>query len=219
MDSSLLKLDEVSKSFGDKLIFNNISLTLEKSKSVCIKAPSGKGKSTLLSLAGLLLQPSDGKIFFDGVDTTNLYDEDLSKIRRDRIGFLFQHTQLAGTLRACDNVSLAANFASKNEIDFSKGEIENRRKALLERFDLGSYYYYFPHQLSIGQKRRIACARALFMEPELIIADEPTNDLDEANRQIMIQALFERVQSGNSALLYATHDEDLAMMADEIIEL
>ena len=219
MGDKILQFEKVSKSYDENLIFEDISFDLEIGKSLCIKAPSGKGKSTLLSIAGLLLQPSYGQVIFDGTDTTKLMDKDMSKIRCTDIGFLFQHTQLAGALRAHENVSLSANFADKSSRGLSRSEIDERKKELLDRFGLMERYYYFPSQLSIGQKRRIACARALFMNPELIIADEPTNDLDEENKKILVDALFEPVVSGSSALLFATHDEELARKADSIIEL
>ncbi len=217
MSEEILRLERVSKNYDDRTIFSDISFTLKKGSSLCIKAPSGKGKSTLLSIAGLLLQPSEGRIYFDGQDVSTLSDEERSAIRNKRIGFLFQHTQLAGTLRAGENVSLAANFIKDKSM--KSADVEKRRKELMKKFGLEDRYFYFPHQLSIGQKRRVACGRALFMNPDLIIADEPTNDLDEENKMILVDALFERVKTGECAMLFATHDSYMAELADDIIEL
>lgn len=217
MNEPILKLANVSKKY-DEQVLQDISFDLEKGKSICIMAPSGKGKSTLLSIAGLLLAPTGGEIFINGVETSVLSDNEKSKLRSETIGFLFQHTQLCGALRAHDNISMPS-FFNKKESRLSKQEINKQVDEMLTRFSLMERKYYFPNQLSIGQKRRIACARALFLQPELIIADEPTNDLDEANKKTVIDALFEPVKAGKSALLFATHDEEVANMADEIINL
>ncbi len=217
MSDTILKFKNVSKSY-DEQILNNVNFTLEIGKSICVMAPSGKGKSTLLSIAGLLLAPSEGEVFVCGNETTQLSDEEKSRLRSEKIGFLFQHTQLCGELRANENIALPSFFGKSNS-NFSKLEVDKKIDEQLKRFGLEERKYYYPNQLSIGQKRRIACARALFLDPELIIADEPTNDLDEKNKKIVIDALFEQVKNGKSALIYATHDESVAKLADEIINL
>lgn len=217
MSDTILKFKNVSKSY-DEQILNNVNFTLEIGKSICVMAPSGKGKSTLLSITGLLLAPSEGEVFVCGNETTKLSDEEKSRLRSEKIGFLFQHTQLCGELRANENIALPSFFGKSNS-NFSKLEVDKKIDEQLKRFGLEERKYYYPNQLSIGQKRRIACARALFLDPELIIADEPTNDLDEKNKKIVIDALFEQVKNGKSALIYATHDESVAKLADEIINL
>ena len=217
MADEILKFENVSKAY-DEEILSDINFTLQRGKSICVMAPSGKGKSTLLSIAGLLLAPTSGKVSICGNDTSRLNDNEKSKLRSEKIGFLFQHTQLCGELRAHENISLP-NFFQKNESGRSRAEIEKLVDKQLNRFGLESRKYYYPNQLSIGQKRRIACARALFLHPELIIADEPTNDLDEGNKKVVIDALFEPVKAGKSALIFATHDESVAKLADEILTL
>ena len=209
-----LEFKNVSKSYSEQIL-DNVNFALELGKSICVMAPSGKGKSTLLSIAGLLLAPTEGEVCLDGVETTALSDDEKSKLRSEKIGFLFQHTQLCGSLRAHENIALPASFQSNNKVS----DIEKRVNEQLERFGLKGRKYYYPNQLSIGQKRRIACARALFLKPSLIIADEPTNDLDEDNKQIVINALFELVHAGSSALLFATHDSSVAALADEVVHL
>ena len=213
MTNSILSLKNVSKTYAEPVL-NNVNLTLDVGKSICVMAPSGKGKSTLLSIAGLLLAPTEGEVYLDGVETTALSDDEKSKLRSEKIGFLFQHTQLCGSLRAHENIALPASFGGNKAQD-----IEKKVDEQLERFGLRDRKYYYPNQLSIGQKRRIACARALFLNPSLIIADEPTNDLDEDNKQVVINALFEPVRAGTSALLFATHDAEVAALADEAIRL
>ena len=214
MTNTTLQLKNVSKHYAEPVL-NNVNLTLDVGKSICVMAPSGKGKSTLLSIAGLLLAPTEGEVYLDGVETTALSDDVKSKLRSEKIGFLFQHTQLCGSLRAHENIALPASFNHSNKVS----DIEKHVDEQLERFGLRDRKYYYPNQLSIGQKRRIACARALFLNPSLIIADEPTNDLDEDNKQVVINSLFEPVRASSSALLFATHDAEVAALADEVIRL
>ena len=217
MTDTILKFENVSKSY-DESILDDVNFTLKLGKSICVMAPSGKGKSTLLSIAGLLLAPTKGEVIVCDKKTTTLDDNEKSKLRSEKIGFLFQHTQLCGELRANENIALPS-FFTKNESNYSKAEIDKKIDKQLEHFGLKDRKFYYPNQLSIGQKRRIACARALFLDPELIIADEPTNDLDEKNKQIVIDSLFEPLKRNQSSLIYATHDESVAKLADEIIEL
>ena len=216
-----LQMTNVGKSYGENVVLGGVTLSLDKGESLAVLAPSGAGKSTLLSLAGLLLSPDEGRIVIDGQDVSALRDDELSKIRGQKIGFLFQHTQLVGTLRAWENVAIAADF-SHGKLGAGKGsgeELKQRAIELLESLGLGDRAFYFPHQLSVGQKRRIATARALFAEPDLIIADEPTNDLDEENAKRVVDALFARVGEGKSALLLATHDMGVAARAGERYQL
>ncbi len=217
MSEPILTFDRVSKTYEES-VFSDISFELEIGKSVCVMAPSGRGKSTLLSIAGLLLKPTSGKVFIEGVCANDLNDDEISKIRSEKIGFLFQHTQLCASLRANENISLPS-FFNKDESKLPKQEVDASIDKFLKRFDLEKRKFYYPNQLSVGQKRRIACARALFSQPKLIIADEPTNDLDEKNKQIVVEALFEPIKKQKAGLLYATHDEKVSSLADKIIKL
>lgn len=230
-----LELKGVCKSYGEGAVLKDVSFGLEKGRSLAVVAPSGAGKSTLLSVAGLLLSPDAGSVLVDGRDVTALDDDARSLVRGCKVGFLFQHTQLVGTLRAWENVAVAADFAhggrassmdasgaARNAGDAAKARadaVKQRSIELLESLDLADRVYHFPHQLSVGQKRRIATARALINEPELIIADEPTNDLDRANAERVVDALFARVKAGKSALLFATHDMAVAARADARYDL
>ncbi len=215
----LLELRDVAKDYGAGAIISDVSLTLDRGQSLAVSAPSGAGKSTLLSMAGLLLAPSAGTLLLDGVDMANACDEARSRARAEKVGFLFQHTQLVGTLRAIENVTVAAGFVHDSASKMKDAQADERARALLEALGLGERMYYFPHQLSIGQKRRVATARALLLKPPLVIADEPTNDLDAANAKIVVDALFERVKAGEAALLFATHDPALAARADKVLYL
>ncbi len=215
----LLEVNNIAKYYGETHILEDVSFTLDQGESVAIVAPSGAGKSTLLSIVGLLLEPSKGEVLFNGVDVLALSDSEKAAYRAEKIGFLFQHTQLIGSLRAWENAALAADFAKSADAKLKDQEATMRAKELLEHFGLGERINYFPHQLSIGQKRRIATARALLMNPQLIIADEPTNDLDAENALLVTEALFARVKTGEAGLLYATHDRELAAKADKTLQL
>ena len=215
----LLELKGVAKDYGAGAIIDDVSLMLDRGQSLAVSAPSGAGKSTLLSIAGLLLAPSAGALLLDGENMANASDEARSRARAEKVGFLFQHTQLVGTLRAIENVTVAAGFVHDPALKMADAEADGRARALLESLGIGERMYYYPHQLSVGQKRRVATARALLLKPPLIIADEPTNDLDAENAKIVVNALFERVEKGEAALLFATHDPELAARADEVLYL
>lgn len=211
-----LEMRGVCKNYGETAVLKDVSFGLEKGRSLAVVAPSGAGKSTLLSIAGLLLSPDAGSLLVDGCDVSALGDDGRSLVRGRKVGLLFQHTQLVGTLRAWENVAVAADFACGSE---SAEDVKRRSIVLLESLGLADRVHHFPHQLSVGQKRRIATARALINDPELIIADEPTNDLDRDNVARVVDALFARVRAGESALLFATHDMGVAARADARYDL
>ena len=215
----LLEVQGVCKQFDETSVLKDVSFKADRGQSVAIVAPSGTGKSTLLSVLGLLLQPTEGTVLIDGEDVLQADDQRRSIIRGENIGFLFQHTQLLGSLRAVDNVSLVADFAKSAQCKMSASDAQQRAKDMLVSLGLEDRIYHFPHQMSVGQKRRVATARALFLHPSLILADEPTNDLDSANSELVIDALFQSVRDGSAALVFATHDMELAARADCIVEL
>lgn len=211
---TLLEVKGISKSFGENEIIRSTSLSVNAGDTIAFMSPSGSGKSTMLSMVGLLLTPDSGEILLDdGTNALTLDDKSLSRLRQRLFGFVFQSTQLVGSLRAIENVTAPTGFAGK--LDFDATE---RAKELLERFGLADRMYHYPSQLSVGQKRRVAVARAMIMTPRIIIADEPTNDLDEESAQTVIDALFAYAADGN-ALLYATHDVDLAQRAETIMTM
>lgn len=211
---ALLTVEQISKSFGDNVIIRETSFAVERGDATAFVSPSGSGKSTLLSMAGLLLNPDSGRILTeDGTDALTLGDRELSRLRQRLFGFVFQSTQLIGSLTALENVTAAAGFAGK--LDFRPQE---RGEELLERFGLADRMHHYPHQLSVGQKRRVAVARAMLLKPSIIIADEPTNDLDEESAAAVADALFQYTEDGN-ALLFASHLPQLASRAKTIMEM
>lgn len=205
---SLLQIKNVSKSFEDTEVIKDTSVTVNEGDVIAFVSPSGSGKSTMLSIAGLLLTPDTGEIIVEGgVNAFELGDKELSRLRQRSFGFVFQSTQLIGSLRAIENVTAPAGFAGRLDFD-----AEARAKELLEQFGLAERMYHYPHQLSVGQKRRVAVARAMLLNPKILIADEPTNDLDEESAARVADTLFEYAEQGN-ALLYATHVVSLAQRA------
>lgn len=212
---ALLEITQVSKSFDGTPIIEDTSITVNPGDTIALTSPSGSGKSTMLAMAGLLLKPDSGSICIeDGTDALGLPDKEASKLRQNLIGFVFQSTQLVGSLRAIENVTAPASFA-KEKLPF---DVQERACDLLERFGLADRMYHYPHQLSVGQKRRVAVARAMLLSPKVLIADEPTNDLDVESAEEVENALFEYAEKGN-ALLYATHIPNLAARAKTTMTL
>lgn len=212
---ALLVINQVSKAFDNASIIEDTSITVNPGDTIALTSPSGSGKSTMLAMAGLLLKPDSGSILANGeVNALDLPDNELSKLRQSLIGFVFQSTQLVGSLRAIENVTAPASFI-KGKLPFNA---EERAHDLLERFGLADRMYHYPHQLSVGQKRRVAVARAMLLKPRVLIADEPTNDLDATSAEEVSNALFEYAEKGN-ALLYATHIPSLAARAKTTMTL
>ena len=204
---------DLGKSYGDAVVIEHTSFRVEDGESIAFVSPSGSGKSTLLSMIGLLLDPTTGSVVVDGQDTGKLSDDARSELRLRSFGFVFQHTQLIGSLRAWENVATPARFAGKTDFDPKQRAIQ-----LLEQFGLSDRLYHYPHQLSVGQKRRVAVARALMLSPKGVIADEPTNDLDLESATSVADTLLDYADQGN-ILLYATHDLELAKRADTVMRL
>lgn len=210
---SKLKVENLGKSYDGNVILENISFAAEPGDSIAFVSPSGSGKSTLLSMLGLLLSSTTGTVVVDGQDSDALGDKELSRLRRETFGFVFQHTQLVGSLRAVENVMAPANFAGK--LPFG---IRERADQLLDGLGLDDRLMHYPYQLSIGQKRRVSVARALLLDPPIVIADEPTNDLDADSSASVADTLFERAANGG-ILLFATHDRELASRASRVMHL
>ena len=209
----LLQAQNLSKSFGEEAVLQDVSLTLDSGQSLALLGSSGSGKSTLLALLGLILSPSCGKVIVKEQDTSALSANDLATLRSLRFGFIFQHTQLIGSLRALDNVLLPLRLmdaSQRRKLVKQLGEPEPRAQELLAELGLAHRRYHYPHQLSVGQKRRVALARALINDAPIILADEPTNDLDAASAQVVTEKLLKAATEHNKAVVIATHDKNLA---------
>lgn len=207
----ILKGEALCKSYGEEIILDSTDLEIRSGESVAITGESGSGKSTLISVMGLLLEPESGSVCLDGTDLLALDDRGRSKIRNSNFGFIFQHTQLIGSVTVFDNVLIPALIAGKRGM-------EDEARKLLDDLGLSHRIGHYPHQLSIGQKRRVTLARALLLEPDIIFADEPTNDLDAENVDLVGDRLFSLADQGR-ALVVVTHDSELAKRADRIISI
>ena len=201
----------ISQCYGQETILHEVSLGVTLGQSLAITGPSGSGKSTLLSILGLLLPPTSGEVLFDGTATSTLSDDERSRLRNRTFGFIFQHPQLLGALSVLDNVLVPARFARQSGL-------EDEAKRLLTELGLAHRLAHLPHQLSIGQKRRVALARALLLEPRVVFADEPTNDLDTKHAGDVGRMLFELPKRG-AALVIVTHDSGLWQHADHRVQL
>lgn len=210
-EDMILKGEALCKSYGEEIILDSTDLEIRSGESVAITGESGSGKSTLISVMGLLLEPESGSVCLDGTDLLALDDRGRSKIRNSNFGFIFQHTQLIGSVTVFDNVLIPALIAGKRGM-------EDEARKLLDDLGLSHRIGHYPHQLSIGQKRRVTLARALLLEPDIIFADEPTNDLDAENVELVGDRLFSLADQGR-ALVVVTHDSELAKRADRIISI
>ncbi len=212
---ALIKLDEISKIFGfgdaTSLALDSVSLKIEKGEFVAVMGPSGSGKSTLMNIIGLLDKPTQGTYNLDNKSVARLKPNQAAKIRRDTIGFVFQSSNLLNRLNVLDNVSLPLAY---------KGVSARRRSKLasdiLSRVGISDKEYFFPNQLSGGQLQSAAIARALINNPKLIIADEPTGNLDSAGSMLVMELLTEIHRSGNT-IIFVTHNPELTRYASRVV--
>ncbi len=211
----LIKLVDMVKVYDTGSIkvlgLKRINLTIKRGEFVAIMGQSGSGKSTLMNILGCLDRPTMGHYYLDGVDTANMGPNELSAIRNRKIGFVFQSFNLISRTSALKNVELPMTYAHK-----SKKEREKRALELLERVGLGTRYEHMPNELSGGQRQRVAIARALANEPPLILADEPTGNLDTAS-SIEIMELFSQLHREGATVVVVTHEEDIAAFTERII--
>jgi putative ABC transport system ATP-binding protein len=194
-------------------ILKNISFTVPRGQFLAIMGASGSGKSTLLGLLAGLDTASEGAIVVDGVDITAMKEDDLARLRGEKIGFVFQSYQLIPTLTAEENILLPAELSGKHA-----GGRE-RAKDLLRRVGLSSRAHHYPVQLSGGEQQRVALARAFMTRAPILLADEPTGNLDSANGQHILELLLQLNRDEGTTLVLVTHDRALAEHADRIITL
>jgi putative ABC transport system ATP-binding protein len=195
-------------------ILRGISLGVKRGEFVGIIGPSGSGKSTLLGIIGGLDNPTAGQVLIDGVDVTDMSERELTRIRNEKIGFVFQSFNLVPTLTAQENVALPVQF-SRNR----KANPSQRAKELLTLLGMGDRLNHRPNQLSGGQQQRVAIARALANEPALLLCDEPTGNLDTESGEVVMQALRDVQARMNSTVIVVTHDMDVASQCDRVISL
>ncbi len=214
--SILLKLKKVNLKYqtgkDNVNVLKNINLTIKKKETISIVGESGSGKTSLIMLIGGLERATSGKILFQNQEITNLSEDQVSKIRRKNIGIIFQSFYLIPNYTAVENVALTL------ELNKFKNP-ENEAKLLLERFGLKNRFNNLPSQLSGGEQQRVAIARAIAMKPELILADEPTGNLDTENSIMISKILFQYVKEEGSSLIMVTHDQKLANKAKRKVRI
>lgn len=194
-------------------ILKDISLDIQRGEMVAIIGPSGSGKSTLMGLIGGLDSPSSGQVLIDGIDITPLGERALTRLRNEKIGFVFQEYNLVATLNARENVMLPIQFSRQRRRAYQRAGELLTMLGLSERLD-HSY-----KQLSGGEQQRVAIARALANEPSILLCDEPTGNLDSTSAELVLEALFDIRQKTNTSIVIVTHSPELAARMDRIIEL
>ncbi|MEE4376309.1 MAG: ABC transporter ATP-binding protein [Candidatus Competibacteraceae bacterium] len=193
-------------------VLRAIELTVPGGQSVAVVGPSGSGKTTLLLLLAGLERPSSGTVALDGIALESLDRDQLADLRRDRVGIIFQSFHLIPSLDALDNVALPLEIAADKNA-------RQQAARLLERVGLGDRQHHYPSQLSGGEQQRVAIARALIHRPQLLLADEPTGNLDEHTGADIQDLLFELNQESDTTLILVTHDVELAGRCDRILRL
>ncbi|MFZ3060393.1 MAG: ABC transporter ATP-binding protein [Candidatus Methanoperedens sp.] len=192
---------------------NDVSFDVNKGELLSIVGPSGSGKSTLLSMIGLLDRPTDGSVFIEDDEITKAKESEAPRIRREKIGFVFQHFNLLSTLTAMENVDIAMRFNG-----ISKNRRKERAFELLTMVGLGDRIKHKPSELSGGQQQRVAIARALANNPAIILADEPTGAVDTKTREVIVKLLKGLGEKGQT-IIVVTHDMDVARQTDRIITM
>jgi len=205
-----VKLQEITKQYHNVLALNGISLTIEKKEWIAVMGPSGSGKSTLLNILGGLDSPTAGQVIVDGEDISELSAKQLAIFRREKVGFVFQQFYLVPYLTALENVMLAQYFHSMTD--------EQEAVAALQRVGLEDRLQHLPSELSGGEQQRVCIARALINHPRLILADEPTGNLDAENERIVLE-LLENLHREGHTIIMVTHAPHIGERAHKIIRL
>lgn len=215
--NNLIDVKQLTRDFplGQDIIkvLKGIDLEIKKGEYVALMGPSGSGKSTLMNLLGCLDTPTGGTYYLNNKDVSNMSDDELAEIRNKEIGFVFQTFNLMPRTTALDNVALPMIYAGKR-----KEECRKRAAEVLEEVGLGDRMDHHPNQLSGGQRQRVAVARALVNKPSIILADEPTGNLD-SKTSLDIMNLFNTIHSQGNTVILVTHEEDIAENAHRIIRL
>lgn len=210
----MIKAKDIRKSFGSLEVLKGISLEVSKGEVVAIVGASGAGKTTLLQILGTLSSADSGSLTIDGVELSGLGDKALSRFRNERIGFVFQFHHLLPEFTALENVCIPAFIARRD-----RAEVEAKARELLEIMGLKERMEHKPAQLSGGEQQRVAIARALINSPAVLLADEPSGNLDSRNRDEIHQLFFELRDKLGQTVVIVTHDEGLASMADRKITM
>ena len=211
----ILKLKDVSKEYGVRgfrtRVLNNINFAVSEGDFISIMGPSGAGKTTLLNLISTLDKPTKGEIVLDGKDITKIKNKELSNLRRDKIGFIFQDYNLLDNMNLMDNIALPLALGKKKTKD-----IENKVMNIADIFGLKEHLKKYPYELSGGQKQRGAAARALITDPKVIFADEPTGALDSRSSSDLLESLSRANKEENATIVMVTHDALTASYSNKV---
>lgn len=217
MKNPIISVRELKKTYfmGANVVnaLQGVNLDISKNEYVALMGPSGSGKSTLMNLIGCLDSPTAGSYVLNGIDVSTMDDSDLAEVRNKEIGFVFQTFNLLPRLTALDNVALPLVYAGK-----SKAERTEKAKHVLNAVGLGNRMDHKPNELSGGQRQRVAVARALVNDPSIILADEPTGNLD-SKTSIEIIGLFEEIHAAGNTIVLVTHEPDIAEYAHRIVRM
>lgn len=210
----VLHLQNIERRYGDLVILEDADLKLHAGETIALLGPSGSGKSSLLHIAGLLEEPSSGEVHIEGIATSSMRDADRTAIRRNALGFVYQFHHLLPEFSALGNVSLPQLISGKKNV-----EAEAEAIRLLTAMGLGNRVHHQPGQLSGGEQQRTAIARALANNPRILLADEPTGNLDPKTSDAVFDELLGLVQGEGLAALVATHDQNLAKKMNRILTI
>ena len=202
--AKILELKDVSKIYGDLHALSHVNLTVNEGEWLSIMGPSGSGKTTMLNIIGCMDTPSEGSVVLDGADISRETAANLTKIRRDKIGLIFQQFHLISYLSALENVMVAQYYHSMPD--------EKEAMEALEKVGLGQRAHHLPTQLSGGEQQRVCIARALINSPRILLGDEPTGNLDEENERIVVD-IFHRLHDEGVTLVVVTHDPEVGDVA------
>lgn len=215
--NTVVRLEKLAKAYTDGQTFyalNHVDLEIGRGERVAIMGPSGSGKSTMLNLICGLDVPTSGRVFIEGTDISQLSDDERTRLRREKVGMIFQSFNLLPTLSALENVSLPLRLR-----DRSRREAERRSREMLERVGLHRQATHRPDEMSGGECQRVAIARALIFDPPLLLADEPTGNLDSASGEGVLKLLNELHRELNNTILLVTHDRHTAQSCERMLIL
>lgn len=217
MQEAVISLKDIKKSYflgkQELPVLKDIDLIIRRNEYVALMGPSGSGKSTLMNIIGCLDTPTSGQYILNGKDVSRMEDDELADVRNTEIGFVFQQFNLLPRLTAWENVALPLIYAGAG-----KAEREQRAKAMLERVGLADRAHHKPNELSGGQSQRVAIARALINNPSLLLADEPTGNLD-TKTSVEIMELFTSIHQQGNTVMLVTHEEDIANFTRRIVRI
>jgi lipoprotein-releasing system ATP-binding protein len=210
----MIEATDIRKSFGNLNVLKGINFNINRGEIVSIVGASGAGKTTLLQIIGTLNNPDSGKIIIDGIDVNNLNSKHLSVFRNQKIGFVFQFHHLLAEFTALENVCIPAFINGK-----SKSIAEQEARKILDFLNLSERIEHKPSELSGGEQQRVAVARALINNPSVILADEPSGNLDSVNKKELHELFFSLRDKYNQTFIIVTHDNNLAEMSDRILHI